>query len=61
MYLKDKAIRINVRISPEQAAFLDRLVSVYGKSQSEIVRMIITSYMWGGNDADKQTNINNKL
>lgn len=62
IYTKDKTVRLNVRISGEQACFLDRLAELYDRPVSEVLRMVLDSYMWGNmGNADKQTNFDDKL
>lgn len=62
IYSKDKTVRINVRISAEQACFLDKLSQAYDRPISEVVRMVLDSYMWGYMiNENKQSNIDDQL
>lgn len=62
MYQKNKTVRLNVRISPEQAALIDRLCDAWNTSQSGVVRSIIESFMWSGQAYEnKQANLDDKL
>lgn len=59
IYTKDKTVRLNVRISGEQACFLDKLSEMYDRPVSECMRMILDSYMWGYMvNENKQTSVN---
>lgn len=61
MYTKDKTSRITVRLSPELDAFLDRMSAAFEKPRAEVVRMILTTYMWGGKYEDEQADCDNQL
>lgn len=59
MYKKDKTVRVNVRVSPEQAVVLEKLSEDWNTSQSNVVRSIIDTFIWSGQAYEnKQTNIN---
>lgn len=58
IYSKDKTCRLNVRINIYQMEFLKRLGG--DRSLSDVIRMIIDSYMWGCDfNADEQINFDN--
>lgn len=53
MYLKDKSVKVSVRISDDQLSFLHRLSGLYGLSVSEVLRAILDSYRGGFNYEDE--------
>ena len=49
MYFKDKTESLKAKITREQDEFLMRMSVSWGVSKSEVVRIIIDSYRFGGN------------
>lgn len=41
MYLKDKKVRVTVRLNPEQMDYVLGLADVMNKSPSDVIRMLI--------------------
>lgn len=48
MYFKDKTETLKAKITMEQDEFLMRMSVHWGVSKSEVVRIIIDSYRFGG-------------
>ena len=48
MYFKDKTETLKAKITMEQNEFLMRLSVAWGVSKSEVVRIILDSYIHGG-------------
>lgn len=65
MYLKDKNIRLTLRLSPEQFAFVKESSDALAMSPSEFLRMIITYVMTAESEGkrreNEQTHFNDKL
>lgn len=45
MYMKDKAVRVTLRLNEEQFNFVKRNADVLGVSPSEFLRMVVNSTM----------------
>ena len=48
MYFKDKTETLKVKITQEQDEFLMRMSVAWGFSKSEVVRILIDTYRYGG-------------
>lgn len=60
MYFKDKTETLKAKITMEQDEFLMRMSVSLGVSKSEVVRIIIDSYRYGGQaNENQQANIDN--
>lgn len=53
MYFKDKTETLKAKITQEQDEFLMRMSVAWGVSKSEVVRIIIDSYIRGNNNENK--------
>ena len=58
MYLKNKVIRINLRVSPDEAEYIYWVADLLGCSVSGAIRTIINSYRGELENENEQTSIN---
>lgn len=58
MYLKNKLVRINLRVSPEEAEYIYHIADILGCTVSGAIRTIINSYRGELENENQQININ---